>query len=429
MAEIKPVLNQKRRKRKRRRIFITVAIIIVLLILISLICGKKGNNVPVVTTDKVKTSDIVAKVNATGRVKPKAEVNIQAEIYEIIVDIPVEEGDSVDEGDLLVRLKQISYQFAVDQARADLRTARAGNEQARSNLDYWEFKNKQAKELFDRGHTSEEALITAKDQYVSARSSVETTAQSIKKAEIALSQALDYYEKTEILSPLNGVVTDLQYEVGERTMIASPNVPGAVIMTVADLSVLEVEVRVDETDIKDLRVGQEAEISVDAFPDTTFEGVVTNVGASAQVTGYTQSEQVTDFLVKVQFLENYEHIKPNLTAEVDIITGRAINAKNVPIQAVVGVEELPGEEKDSADMKDSSAASGRDKLYEGVYIYDHGVARFQQVELGIQDQTNIEIISGLEIDQVVITGPYNALRNLEDGDPVEERQTKNRTEE
>jgi len=428
VAAIKPIPNQKRRKRKRRRLIITIGIIIVFLILVFSICGKKGNNIPTVTTAKIEMGDIVAKVNATGRVKPKAEVNIQAEIYEIIVDIPVEEGDSVKEGDLLVRLRQTAYQFAVDQARADLRTARAGNEQARSNLEYWEFKYNLAKELIEKGHTSEEELMSAKDQYISARATVETTAQSIRKAEIALNQALDYYAKTEILSPLNGVVTDLQYEVGERTMIASPNVPGAIIMTVADLSVLEVEVRVDETDIRDLRIGQKADISVDAFPDTTFEGVITNVGASAQVTGYSQSEQVTDFLVKVQFLENYEYIKPNLTAEVDIITGRAADTKHVPIQAIVGVEELPGEKKDTSETGDTSTAVEKDKLYEGVYLYDNGVARFRQVKLGIQDQTNIEIISGLEMDQVVITGPYNVLRNLEDGDPVEQRQTTNGTE-
>jgi HlyD family secretion protein len=340
----------------------------------------------------------------------------------------VEEGDSVKEGDLLVRLRQTAYQFAVDQARADLRSARAANEQARSNLEYWDFKYNLAKELIGKGHGSEEELMSAKDQYISAKSAVETTTQSIKKAEIALNQALDYYEKTEILSPLNGVVTDLQYEVGERTMIASPNVPGAIIMTVADLSVLEVEVRVDETDIRDLRIGQKADISVDAFPDTTFEGVVTNVGASAQVTGYTQSEQVTDFLVKVQFLDNYEHIKPNLTAEVDIITGLATNAKHLPIQALVGIENLPGEKKDTLESEDTSSQVKKDKLYEGVYLYDNGMARFRQVKLGIQDQTNIEIISGLEVDQVVITGPYNALRNLEDGDPVEKRETKEQTE-
>jgi HlyD family secretion protein len=376
------------------------------------------DNRQVVTTTEVKTGDITAKVNATGRVKPKAEVNIQAEIYEIIVEIPVEEGDTVEQGDLLVRLKQTSYQFSVDNARADLKTARAKLEQAESNLEYWEFKYELARDLFSKGSSSEEELIAVRDQYNSAQAAVETARQTVNKAEIALKQALDYYEKTEIESPIDGVVTDLNYEVGERTMIASPNVPGAIIMTVADMSVLEVEVRVDETDIKDLRIGQEAEITIDAFPDTSFAGVVTSIGASAQIAGQSFSEQVTDFLVKVQLLDKYKFFKPNLTAEVDIITGQVTSARYLPIQAIVAVDELPGEK----DTSNSETEKLKTELFEGVYLYDNGTASFRQVELGIQDQTNIQIVSGLEVGAEVISGPYSALREISHGEAVRKRE-------
>lgn len=417
MADIKSKASQRTKKRRRRRLFIFAGIVIVLIIILLLICGRGGDDSVLVSTTEVETGDIVARVNATGRVKPQAEVNIQAEIYEIIVEIPVEEGDTVNQGDLLVRLKQTSYQFSVDNARADLKTARAQLEQARSNLEYWEFKYELAKDLYSKGSSSEEELISTKDQYNSAKASVETTQQAVNKAEIALSQALDYFEKTEIISPIDGVVTDLNYEVGERTMIASPNVPGAIIMTVADMSVLEVEVRVDETDIKNLEIGQDAEVSIDAFPDTTFAGVVTSIGSSAQVSGQSFSEQITDFLVKVELLEKYRHIKPNLTAEVDIITGRVTDSRFLPIQAIVAVDELPGKESDEHESDDSKT-----ELYEGVYLFDHGVARFKQVELGIQDRTNIQIVSGLEVGQEVISGPYSALRELEHGDPVRKKQ-------
>lgn len=417
MAEVRAKLNVSQKKRRRRRIFIIIAVIVVFLIAIALICGRGGNSETKVTTDKVKSGDIVAKVNATGRVKAKAEVNIQAEIYEIITKIPVEEGDTVKEGDLLVRLRQDSYQYSVDQARADLNTAKSNLEHSESSLEYAEFKYNQEKGLYDKNLGSDDALMSAKNQYTLAKTSAETAKQTVHKSQIALEQALDYYEKTEILSPLNGVVTALNYEVGERTMIASPNVPGAIIMTVSDLSTLEVEVRVDETDIKDLRVGQKANIVIDAFPDTTFNGVVTNVGASAQVSGSSISEQVTDFLVNVELLDKYDLIKPNLTAEVDIITGTAKDVPKLPIQAIVAVDKLPGE-KDSTDTDDSNISDLRDKLYEGVYIYDNGIARFRQVELGIQDQANIEIKSGLNVGEEVISGPYRALRDIKDGDPV-----------
>jgi len=417
LADVQSIPGKRGKKGRGRKIIIILALIILFLVVIWLLCGRSGDSATAVTTAEVETGDIIAKVNATGRVKPKAEVNIQAEIYEIIVEIPVEEGDSVKQGDLLVRLKQTSYQFGVDKARADLKTAQANLEQARSNLEYWEYKYNLQQELFSKGQGSEEQLITARDQYNSARAAVSSAEQAVEIAQIALNQALDYYEKTEIVSPIDGIVTDLNYEVGERTMIASPNVPGAVIMTVADLSVLEVEVRVDETDIRDLRVGQEAQIVIDAFPDTSFAGVVTNVGASAQVTGSGFSEEVTDFLVTVQLLEKYELIKPNLTAEVDIITGVAEDVKKLPIQAIVALDELPDEDNNDADSLEQESGL-RDRVYEGVYIYDNGTAKFQQVELGIQDQADIEIKSGLDEGQIVITGPYRALRTLEHGDPV-----------
>jgi HlyD family secretion protein len=418
------------RKRSKKKIFFIIAIVVVLLIIIGSVLSPKGENMMAVTVDKVMTGDIISKVNATGRVKPKAEVNIQAEIYEIIVDLPVKEGDLVMTGDQLVRLRQTSYQFAVDNARADLKTSKAGLRQAESNLEYWDFKYKQAQELFEKNLNAEEQLISIKDQYTSAKSTVETTTQAVQKAEIALRQARDYYDKTEIRSPIDGVVTQLNYEVGERTMIASPNVPGAIIMTVADLSVLEVEVRVDETDIQNVSIGQKADIAVDAFPDTTFEGIVTTVGASAQISGLSSSDQIADFLATIQFVENFDLIRPNLTAEVDIITGKVFDVRYVPIQAIVALDELPDEEDSTSTTQSSenNENTRKDKLFEGVYLNDNGIARFQEVKLGIQDQANMQIVSGLDVDQKIITGPYNALRNIEDGDAVTVTESQDKAE-
>jgi len=424
LASYRSVPNKVKKKRSKKKwIFISIGIIVVLFI-VGQVIGGKGDNSTYVNTSEVKKGDIVSKVNATGRVKPKAEVNIQAEIYEIIVDIRVEEGDSVKVGDLLVRLRQTAYQFAVDNARAALKTARANHEQAISNRDYWQFKLTQAEKLFNQNLNSEENLISVKNQFTTAKSNVESFSQEIKMAQTNLSQQLDYYSKTEIVSPIEGVVTALNYEVGERTMIASPNVPGAIIMTVADLSILEVEVRVDETDIKDVLIGQRSEIAVDAFPDTLFEGVVTNVGASAQVSGGGLSEQIADFLVTVQFLDKYEYIRPNLTAEVDIVTGSVTDVNYLPIQAIVALDELPGTEDDEEKNGDSDKKSLKRNLFEGVFILEGSSSKFKQVELGIQDQTNIQILSGLSGDETVISGPYEALRNMDEGDIVKPKDKK-----
>lgn len=418
MASYRSVPNKVRKKRSKKKwILISIAIIVVLIILAK-VMGGRGEDSTLVTTSEVEKGDIISKVNATGRVKPKAEVNIQAEIYEIIVDIQVEEGDSVKVGDLLVRLRQTAYQFAVDNARAALKTANANFKRAVSDQDYWKFKLNQAEKLYNQNLNSEENLISVKNQFTTSTANVETFTQEIKMAQTNLNQQLDYYSKTEIVSPIEGVVTALHYEIGERTMIASPNVPGAIIMTVADLSILEVEVRVDETDIRDVLIGQRSEIAVDAFPDTIFEGVVTNVGASAQISGGGLSEQIADFLVTVQFLDKYEYIKPNLTAEVDIVTG-SVNAVNyLPIQAIVALDELPGTEEDEENKNSPAKNRLNRKLFEGVFIIDGTTAKFMQVELGIQDQTNIQILSGLSGDETVISGPYEALRNMDEGDVV-----------
>ena len=418
MTTHKSVPNHKiRKKRGRKKWFFIGGGLILLILIIKGLMGGGGDNTTLVNTSKVEIGEIVSKVNATGRVKPKAEVNIQAEIYEIIVDLPVKEGDSVKAGDLLVKLKQISYQYAVDNARAALKTAQANYERAVSTKEYWQFKVNQTQELYDKGSSFEEQLISVKDQYVTAKTTVDSYAQEIKIAETNLNQNLDYYAKTEIVSPFDGVVTALYYEVGERTMIASPNVPGAIIMTVADLSVLEGEVSVDETDIKDVRIGQLAEINVDAFPDTIFQGVVTSVGASAQVSGGGLSEQVTDFLVKVQFLDKYEYIRPNLTAEVDIVTGSVSDVNYLPIQAIVALDELPDTTKTDGNDK-AEKKNYKKKLYEGVFIIEGNKAKFVPVKLGIQDQANIQILNGLNGDETVISGPYEALRNMNDGDLV-----------
>jgi len=232
-------------------------------------------------------------------------------------------------------------------------------------------------------------------------------------------------------------------KVGEIVLVGTMNNPGTVIMTVSDLSEIEVEAEVDETDIANVRIGQSADIKVDAFQDTVFAGIVTEVGNSAKVSGFSSQDQITNFLVKVQFVTTFANVKPGMTAEVDVTTARHRDVLHVPIQAVVIRDQLPKDEEEPEEPEGGGsvaiAAEGEpnteaeaeswdeDAEYEGVYVIRDGKAVFIQVETGIADQQNMEITSGLEEGEEIVIGPYKELRRLKHKDLV--KATKKQDEE
>jgi HlyD family secretion protein len=241
---------------------------------------------------------------------------------------------------------------------------------------------------------------------------------------------------------MNGIVTSLNAEVGEIVMIGTMNNPGTVIMAVSDMSEIEAEVEVDETDIAEVKVGQEAEIEIDAYPDTVFKGKVTEIGHSARISGLGTQDQVTNFLVKVVLLDEVPNIRPGMSASVDITTNSRLDALNVPIQAVVMREEekdtLTTKEKkeggamaseDSVSKKANKKDKKEKKELEGVFVVKEGRAKFVKIKTGIADQQNIEIISGINEEDMVITGSYKILRTLKDGDKVKVTEKKEKEEE
>jgi HlyD family secretion protein len=232
-------------------------------------------------------------------------------------------------------------------------------------------------------------------------------------------------------SPMDGIVTSLNAEVGEIVMIGTMNNPGTVIMIVSDMSEIETEVEVDETDIAQVELGQEAEISIDAYPDTTFKGRVTEIGHTARISGLGTQDQVTNFLVKVMLIDEVASIRPGMSASVDITTDSRSDVLNVPIQAVVMREEksdtLTSEEEekegavastDSGSVKGEKRGKKEKKEVEGVFLAVDGRAKFVQIATGIADQQNIEIVSGINDGDQVVTGSYKILRTLKDGDKV-----------
>lgn len=386
-------------------------LVIVALVLVNL---KRSSSSEIkVEAEKLKRTDIVSIVTANGKIKPRTDVKISANISAQIIELPVEEGDRIHRGQLLVRLDPGRYRAAVDQAKAQLKLEKANLDQAEQNFN-------RIKPLFEKNLASQE-------QYDQSATQLSVVRARHEAAQHNLEQAEDDLSKTIINSPIDGIVSELRAEKGETVIPGTMNNPGTVIMTVSDLSAIEVEVDVDETDIALVKVDQTAEVSVDAFRDTTFRGRVIEVGSAALAPGAgLGQEQVTNFRVKILLLDKVAGIKPGMTATADITTAERKNVLAVPIQAVVLRDSSALVKAKEKDKKDSGAfastpasappsngSSKKKKELEGVFVIRDGKAVFVPVSVGIADQTNIEVLSGLQEGDMIITGSYKTLRTLE----------------
>ena len=398
--------------KKRNKIIIILAVIAVIVIFVLANLLRSGEKSFKVEVEKVKKGDITSIVTASGKIQAKRNVKISAYIVSKIIDLSVKDGDAVKKGQLLVQLDPTRYKAEVEQAEAQMRMAGANLEQAKLVYD-------RQKQLFEKNLTSQEQFDNAKTSYHAAQAQYD-------QSKAALAQAQDDLSKTTITAPMDGVITELNAEVGEIVMIGTMNNPGTVIMTISDLSEIEAEVEVDETDVANLELGQEAKISIDAYPDTNFKGKVTEIGNTGRISGYGTQEQVTNFLVKVLLLDEVKGIKPGMSASVDITTDSRKGVLNVPIAAVV----LRAEKEDTLKTKKGEKSSSnpdslkatdekkKKKEKEGVFVVEKDQAKFEPVKTGISDQQNIEIVSGIKENDQIITGSYKILRNLKDGDKV-----------
>jgi HlyD family secretion protein len=419
---------------RKKKIWLVVGGIVIILVLIIANTGRKGRATYTVQAEGVERGEIISLVTATGSVQARRTVNISADVSAKITQLPVNEGDQVAQGDLLVKLDQTRYLAAVRQAEAQLASARASEKRAEASLLEARQNFNRAERLFERDLISEEDYVRLETGFEVAQANYESAQYTVKQQQAYLIQRQDDLAKTEITAPISGTVTELNAEAGEIVIIGTMNNPGTVIMTVADLDTIEVEVEVDETDIARVELGQEAEIEVDAFPDTTFRGKVSEVGNAARVSGMSTTTRVTNFLVKVLLLDNVPDIKPGMTATADITVDRREKTLYVPIQAVVyrekKPEELPGEPKTTsgalaapsdttAENPDTASGEEEEKVeLEGVFRVVGDSVEFVPVVTGIADQQNIEIIEGLEEGDKIVTGSYSILRTIESGSPV-----------
>jgi len=386
---------------KKLLIILSVVSLIVVIVLVNL--QSKREKAVKVSVENVMADDLAAIISASGEVKPKKSVNISAQIPGRVIKIAVEEGQLVQEGDFLLKLEATQYEANAERDQAYIHSLKAELIKAAAYLKRDENNLRRQKNLWDKQLISQEELDAATAQHDISKASQEATTYQIRQAQASLKSTLDNIEKTVYVAPIAGIIASLQVEEGETALVGTMNNPGTVLMTIADLSVMEVEVEVDETDVVALELGHPAEVQVDAFPDRIIAGTVTEIGSSALVK-ITASEESRDFKVVITLEDPPDNLKPGLSASADIITAERKGVLAVPISALISRED-----------PNSSGRKSRDQV-EGIYVVDpDSRVMFTPVQKGIMGELKIEITSGLESGQTIVVGPYSALRQLEDG--------------
>src|SRR3954452_23153931 len=431
---------RKRRSRTRRYIIIGASLL-VLWIIVSTILGKREKPIPV-TTEKAERRTIVQTVSATGKIQPETEVKISPEVAGEIIDLPVEDGKAVNKGDLLVRIKPDSYKALLEQQEAAISTARATNLQQKATLLKTEQDIARAKDMFGKKTISVQEYNAAEAAYNVAKNTVESSLHDIERAQAASSQARDALSKTTVYSPIDGTVTILNSKLGER-IVATGQFAGTEVMRVADLNHMEARVDVNENDVVNVKVGDKAKVKIDAYGDRKFHGTVYQIANSGKTTGTGTQEEVTNFEVKIRIDDHDVTLKPALSCTADIETNMVKDVVAVPMQSVTirtGDSNLTPEEiekkKQKMAMRDKSDTAAdlvnerqekaaqkeeREKVVKGVFTMGRdGKAHWIKVTTGIADDTYMEIKSGVQPGDDVISGSYSAIsRKLKDGAKVE----------
>ena len=432
----------------RRKLFIALGVIVVLAGIAFANFRFRRTPATSVTVEAVTRHDLEAIVSASGKVEAKRSVDISAEMVGKVVNLQVAEGDVVKAGQPLLQIDPRNLESIVQNREASLATARSLLDQTRAQVENSRVALKQAQDTFVRQEGLWKAGLLARDLYDKAQNdvkmrqtdlvvseqSVRTQEQRIRQEEANLESARYDLNKVRLVSPINGIVTRRNIEEGETVVTGTMNNAGTVLLTIADLSVIETQIEVDETDIPFIQIGQPAKITIDAIPNRTFSGKVTEVGNSPiQATGTAQTGRATNFLVVVTIDGEVPNVRPGFTCTAVITTATRQKSVGAPIQAMA-VRELvvdaqgkivppPPRPEGTSTTNPAAApvelAPGQSrKEFEGVFVMRAGRAAFVPVKIGIAGEKYFEVVDGLKEGDQVITGPFASVRTLKEGDAV-----------
>jgi HlyD family secretion protein len=434
------------RERSMKKKALILALVLGAIAVVAIASTRRGSSkkgLPV-TLGTVRSGPIVGKVSGPGVVNPEAIVDISAHLPGKITRLAVREGDAVTKGQLLLELDRTQYEARAREARASVESQTSQVELARAQYEKAQADLRRAEDLHRRGLSSDQELELARTTARVEEARLRSTEHTSQQAVAAQQAAEDDLDKCRYTAPMDGVVSRLNVEAGEIAVTGTMNNPGTVLLSIADLSRMEVQAEIDETDVVDVRVGQPVKIKVDAFPDTSYAGVVTEIANTAITRSRGTQEEVTNFTVEAVFSERVPELRPGMTATVDIETARRDSVLKAPIQAIVSrnaEREMKALERNSAKGKkpksgDAQAAaadrdaaaedeeedSERERRVDGVYVLRDGRAVFVPLRTGISDERWVEILSGgLQIGDKVVSGPYQTLRTLESGKQVTEK--------
>jgi HlyD family secretion protein len=430
-------------KSKAFRIVVVVVVVAVLGGLVAYNVTRDSRSRVAVQTQKAAKKDLTSTVSASGEIKPKRYVNVSSDVPGRITRLLIKEGDPVKAGQPLCTIDATRLEASAKMSEAALQGIRADLNRAVADLEVASLNFERTKRMRTEQLISDQAFDQGQAEVRMKAAAVESLRRRINQQEAALEQDRDSLHKTTVVSPMNGVVTLLQKEEGE-TVIGAQSFQPTVIMTVADPSVMEVEILVDETDIRNLKLGQPAEVKVDALQDVKILGEVTEIGASAIVRGSAPgaatttntANQAKDFKVTVTLREPPKSLRPGLNATAEITTDRKDKVLAVPIQAVV-VRELNKEGKvvdpgavlaASPEPTRDTGSKGKAQEKEGVFVVVKGEVSFKPIKTGILGESDVEVLEGLADGDEIVIGSYKTLRTLADKAKVKVEQPKDKTE-
>lgn len=440
-------------KSNKKKTWLIIAAALVVIVLVVLVINKSKNSGSVkVATEQAESRTIVETVSANGKIQPAKDIKISPYISGEVVELFVKEGEFVDKGQILAKIDPEIYISNYERIEAAYKTAQANEANAKARIAQSNAQFKKAKLDFDRSKTLFEKDVISQAEYdgavsvfavaeadvIAANESFRSAQFQVSSARASLKEAKENLDRTSIFSPNDGTVSKLNIEVGERVTGASQFSAGTEIMRIANLDILEVNVEVNENDIVRLSLFDTAIIEVDAYLEKEFKGLVTEIATSANTIGVS-ADQVTNFDVKIMMLKSsYEDLikpenpipspfRPGMSATVEIETETQYGILTVPIQAVTTRADTTGKIKSAREKREDT--QGKDEedvkkektdLKEYVFVFEEGIAKLREVKTGIQDNMNIQIVSGLEAGEEVITAPYRAVsKTLKNNDEVE----------